>query len=121
MRGRATAPSMSPSESARSARSPVSISYSVRPSAEMSVRGSARFAEVLNGGDVGGRGLRDERRLAGEHANEAFVVRVVGQNPLHDARPLEPAGARLAGEKDLGHAARGELPHEGVLAEPLAH
>ena len=62
-------------------------------------------AEVEDGDEVAVRQRHLRARLLEEHAQEAPVVRELGQHALDDQALLEPFGADVAREEDLGHAA----------------
>jgi hypothetical protein len=80
--------------------------------------------QPVNPAHVGMDQLRGQVGLVAEHGDEVFVVSEVGQDALdhHHVVDRERAGARLARQEDLGHAARGQLGQQLVVAEGcIAH
>ncbi len=78
--------------------------------------------EVAPAGDAEVQHLRDvavleahrDVRLVEHHVAELRIGRIRRQDPLEDDRLLEPLGAVLDRQENLGHAAVGELAQDGV-------
>jgi hypothetical protein len=77
--------------------------------------------EVEHGDEVAVRHRHLRARLFEEHAQQSPIVGQLRQHALDDEALLEPLGAHVAREEDLGHAAAAERPHELVATEARAH
>ena len=77
---------------------------------------AAGDAQVQHLGDVAVLEAHRDVRLVEHHVAELRIGRIRRQDPLEDDRLLEPLGAVLDRQENLGHAAVGELAQDGVAA-----